>query len=72
MKIPKQTKQTIDEFYSFGDQTKLRRFGISKGKKFSLVTISKAFKTGECNDELLDLINEFYKLKTKKYGNVHG
>lgn len=69
MKIPKTTKQTIDEYYSFGDQTKLKRFASNKGIKFSLVTISKAFKTGECNDELLDLINEFYKLKIKKYGN---
>ena len=69
MKIPKTTKQTIDEYYSFGDQTKLKRFAANKGIKFSLVTISKAFKTGECNDQLLDLINEFYKLKIKKYGN---
>lgn len=69
MKIPKHIQETMNEYYSFGDQTKIKRFADKKGKKFSLVTIHKAFKSGECNDDLLDLINEFYKQKTAKYGN---
>jgi hypothetical protein len=41
---------------------------MAKKKYFSLVTIGKAFKDGECHDDLLDLIEEFYNVKIKKYG----
>jgi hypothetical protein len=47
MKIPKHIQEIMNEYYSFGDQTKLKRFADKKGKKFSLVTIHKAFKSGE-------------------------
>ena len=46
MKITEKIKDHINEYYSFGDQTRVRKYGIEKGKKFSLVTINKAFKTG--------------------------
>lgn len=68
MIITDKIKEQINEYYSFGDQTRIRRYGIEKGKKFSLVTINKAFRTGKCNDELLDLIIEFYLYKKEKYG----
>ena len=68
MKITEKIKDHINEYYSFGDQTRVRKYGIEKGKKFSRVTINKAFKTGNCSDELLDLIIEFYLYKKEKYG----
>lgn len=68
MQITEKIKTHIDKYYSFGDQTRVRRYGIEKGKKFSLVTINKAFRTGKCSDELLDLIMEFYLYKKEKYG----
>jgi hypothetical protein len=68
MIITDKIKEQINEYYSFGDQTRIRRYGIHKGKKFSLVTINKAFRTGKCSDELLDLIIEFYLYKKEKYG----
>lgn len=60
-------KKQINEYYSYGDQTRIRKYGIKKGQKFSLVTINKAFKTGECKDEVLDLIIDFYIYKKQKY-----
>lgn len=68
MIITDKIKEQINEYYSFGDQTRIRRYGIEKGKKFSLVTINKAFRTGKCSDELLDLIMDFYLYKKEKYG----
>jgi len=68
MKIPETIKIKMDEYYTHGDHTKLKRYGMAKKKYFSLVTIGKAFKDGECHDDLLDLIEEFYNLKIKKYG----
>jgi len=67
MKIPETIKTKMTEYYTHGDHTKLKRYGITKKKYFSLVTIGKAFKEGECKDELLDIIDEFYNLKIKKY-----
>jgi hypothetical protein len=68
MKIPETIKTKMSDYYTFGDHTKIKRLGIQKKKPFSLVTIGKAFKEGECHDDLLDLIDEFYSLKIKKYG----
>jgi hypothetical protein len=68
MKIPETIKTKMSDYYTFGDHTKIKRLGIQKKKPFSLVTIGKAFKEGECHDDLLDLIDEFYNLKIKKYG----
>ena len=65
MKIPETIKTKMSEYYTHGDHTKLKRYGITKKKYFSLVTIGKAFKEGECKDELLDVIDEFYNLKIK-------
>ena len=69
MKIPETIKTKMSDYYTFGDHTKIKRLGIQKKKPFSLVTIGKAFKEGECHDDLLDLIDEFYNLKIKKYRN---
>jgi len=69
MNITTTVKEKINNYYSYGDQTRIRRYGIEKGKKYSLVTINKAFRTGQCKDELLDLIIEFYNQKKIKYGN---
>ena len=68
MKIPQTIKFKMTEYYTHGDHTKIKRFGMAKKKYFSLLTIGKAFKDGECHDDLLDLIDEFYNLKIKKYG----
>ena len=68
MKITEKIKDQINEYYSYGDQSRIRRFGIDKGIKFSLVTINKAFRTGKCKDEVLDLIIDFYLYKKEKYG----
>lgn len=67
MKMTEKIKKQINEYYSYGDQTRIRKYGIQKGQKFSLVTINKAFKTGECKDEVLDLIIDFYIYKKQKY-----
>jgi hypothetical protein len=50
MKIPETIKTKMNEYYTHGDHTKLKRYGITKKKYFSLVTIGKAFKEGECKD----------------------
>jgi len=68
MKIPETIKTKMTDYYTFGDHTKIKRFGLTKKKNFSLPTIGRAFKDGECHDDLLDLIEEFYNLKIKKYG----
>ena len=68
MKIPKQMKERMTEYYSHGDQSRIKRFAsLSKNYSVSLPTINKAFKQGECSDELLDIILEFYNQKHLKY-----
>ncbi len=68
MKIPKQMKERMSEYYSHGDQSRIKRFAsLSKNYSVSLPTINKAFKQGECSDELLDIILEFYNQKHLKY-----
>ena len=68
MKIPETIKTKMSDYYTFGDHTKIKRLGLKKNIRFSLPTIGRAFKEGECKDDLLDLIDEFYNLKIKKYG----
>ena len=37
MKITEKIKDHINEYYSFGDQTRVRRYGIEKGKIWKII-----------------------------------
>ena len=58
----------MSDYYTFGDHTKIKRLGIQKKKPFSLVTIGKAFKEGECHDDLLDLIDDYFGPESTRLG----
>ena len=62
MQIQKEILEKWKQLRSFGDGTKIAAAnpGIAK------MLVSKAFKKGECNDEVFKAMAEFYQEKEKQ------